>query len=117
MTPQLSARLVISTNKGPPNESTTGFFELIGQIDTLTDISDRIHRLENQVLQPGFVGYFDRDFSHGWDKYGLAEGRYIVGQFSKLKELQGIALTPGENRAVSAHDHSLNLTASCIPIK
>lgn len=60
----------------------------------------------DQGVPSGAVMMFARSSCpEGWDLYAPALGRYLVGVDGGVEQTVGIALNPGESRAVGMHNH------------
>lgn len=107
--PEKSFLLAVSTNRGTIRGVSGGGIELLGTADTISDLTDRLQRVESRVVMSGTISFFQlSDCPDGWRDAPELSGRYVVGLQSggTLGAQVGQALSNQENRPTGKHHHT-----------
>ena len=117
-TPDKSFLLAVNTDAGSLTGKGGGGVELPGTEDTISDLKDRLDRMESGIVPTDTVAYFtSANCPPNWTHVPGLIGRYVVGTAVNdgVGNTVGNALSAAENRAISKHSHRYTDTTFAHP--
>ncbi len=109
--PDQSVLLAINTSVGSAAGPSGAGIELSTTVETLTDLKNRLDRLESSVIPSGTIAYFNaKDCPPAWNRADELTGFYPVGLNPNNRDAVGAKVGTGlsnlENRPAGRHSHT-----------